>query len=130
MDNIKNMNFNTIKVDAIKMQKMVFIYNALEEGWKIENDILGEIKITKSKLTRDCRWDRREPRVGALCSGSGRTPWNRETISQIFGLVGLTATPIKIQSPILRWALMSSKRMLPLRIFRANSLPIALLETL
>ncbi len=36
MDNIKNINFNTIKVDAIKMQKMVFIYNALEEGWKIE----------------------------------------------------------------------------------------------
>ena len=36
MDNHKNINVNTIKVDAIKMQKMVFIYNALEEGWTIE----------------------------------------------------------------------------------------------
>ena len=36
MDNTKNINLNTIKVDAIKMQKMVFIYNALEEGWNIE----------------------------------------------------------------------------------------------
>ena len=35
MDN-KLVNLNTIKVDAIKMQKMVFIYNALEEGWNIE----------------------------------------------------------------------------------------------
>lgn len=36
MDTIRNNNLNTIKVDAIKMQKMVFIYNALEEGWNIE----------------------------------------------------------------------------------------------
>jgi hypothetical protein len=36
MDNHKSININTIKVDAIKMQKMVFIYNALEEGWNIE----------------------------------------------------------------------------------------------
>jgi hypothetical protein len=35
MDNTL-VNLNTIKVDAIKMQKMVFIYNALEEGWNIE----------------------------------------------------------------------------------------------
>ncbi len=32
----QKINLNTIKVDAIKMQKMVFIYNALEEGWNIE----------------------------------------------------------------------------------------------
>lgn len=36
MDNQKSINISTIKVDAIKMQKMVFIYNALEEGWNIE----------------------------------------------------------------------------------------------
>ena len=35
MDNQKSINISTIKVDAIKMQKMVFIYNALEEGWNI-----------------------------------------------------------------------------------------------
>jgi|TARA_B110000008_G_C16585078_1_gene409978 hypothetical protein len=32
----QKINLNTIKVDAIQMQKMVFIYNALEEGWNIE----------------------------------------------------------------------------------------------
>ena len=38
MDNQKSININTSFsiVDTIKMQKMVFIYNALEEGWNIE----------------------------------------------------------------------------------------------
>ena len=32
---------NTLKVDAIKLHKMAFLYNALEEGWKInkKNDV-------------------------------------------------------------------------------------------
>ena len=32
---------NTLQVDAIKLHKMAFLYNALEEGWKInkKNDI-------------------------------------------------------------------------------------------
>lgn len=26
---------NTLQIDTIKLHKMVFLYNALEEGWKI-----------------------------------------------------------------------------------------------
>ena len=35
MDIQKNID-NTLQIDAIKLHKMAFLYNALEEGWKIK----------------------------------------------------------------------------------------------
>ena len=35
MDIDKNIN-NTMQIDAIKLHKMAFLYNALEEGWRIK----------------------------------------------------------------------------------------------
>ena len=34
MDIPKNIN-NTFQIDTVKLHKMAFLYNALEEGWKI-----------------------------------------------------------------------------------------------
>ena len=34
MDNKSEIK-NTLQIDTIKLHKMVFLYNALEEGWKI-----------------------------------------------------------------------------------------------
>uniref|UniRef100_A0A6C0C5Y8 Uncharacterized protein n=1 Tax=viral metagenome TaxID=1070528 RepID=A0A6C0C5Y8_9ZZZZ len=40
MDISKNIT-NTLQIDSIKIHKMAFIYNALEEGWRIvkKNDM-------------------------------------------------------------------------------------------
>jgi len=35
LDSLKNLEDN-FKIDAIKFQKMVLLYNALEEGWSIK----------------------------------------------------------------------------------------------
>ena len=35
MDIDKDIN-NTMQIDAIKLHKMAFLYNALEEGWRIK----------------------------------------------------------------------------------------------
>ena len=53
MDNHKSININTIKVDAIKMQKMVFIYNALEEGWSIRKSKDSYIFTKKHENKRE-----------------------------------------------------------------------------
>lgn len=37
MDNIAGLDF-TEKVDVIKLHKMAFIYNALENGWKVKKN--------------------------------------------------------------------------------------------
>ena len=37
MDNISDFDFSE-KVDVIKLHKMAFIYNALENGWKVKKN--------------------------------------------------------------------------------------------
>ena len=50
MDISKNID-NTLQIDAIKLHKMAFLYNALEEGWKIKKKktCIFLQKITKEK---------------------------------------------------------------------------------
>ena len=42
---------NNIKIDNIKFQKMLFLFNAIEEGWSIKKKIIHMYfqKITKEK---------------------------------------------------------------------------------
>ena len=35
VDSFKNLE-NNIKIDAVKFQKMLFLYNALDDGWSIK----------------------------------------------------------------------------------------------
>jgi hypothetical protein len=36
LDSLKDLENDDIKVDAIKFQKMILLYNALEQGWSIK----------------------------------------------------------------------------------------------
>ena len=36
LDTFKNLDTNNIKVDVIKFQKMIFLYNAIEQGWNVK----------------------------------------------------------------------------------------------
>lgn len=36
LDSLKALEDNDIKVDAIKFQKMLLLYNAIEQGWSIK----------------------------------------------------------------------------------------------
>ena len=36
LDAFKNLDNNNIKVDVIKFQKMIFLYNAIDHGWSVK----------------------------------------------------------------------------------------------
>lgn len=36
LDAFKDLDKNNIKVDVIKFQKMIFLYNAIDEGWSVK----------------------------------------------------------------------------------------------
>ena len=36
LDAFKDLDKNNIKVDVIKFQKMIFLYNAIEQGWSVK----------------------------------------------------------------------------------------------
>tara|TARA_B110000285_G_scaffold173634_1_gene194594 strand:+ start:2642 stop:2887 length:246 start_codon:yes stop_codon:yes gene_type:complete len=36
LDTFKDLDINNIKVDVIKFQKMIFLYNAIEQGWSVK----------------------------------------------------------------------------------------------
>jgi len=36
LDAFKNLDNNNIKVDVIKFQKMIFLYNAIDKGWSVK----------------------------------------------------------------------------------------------
>ena len=36
LDSLKDLENDDIKVDAIKFQKMILLYNAIEQGWSIK----------------------------------------------------------------------------------------------
>jgi hypothetical protein len=44
MNNETNKNTNIIKVDSKKFQKMIFIMNALDKGWKVKKVLDQEDK--------------------------------------------------------------------------------------
>ena len=36
LDAFKDLDKNNIKVDVIKFQKMIFLYNAIDQGWSVK----------------------------------------------------------------------------------------------
>ena len=36
LDAFKDLDNNNIKVDVIKFQKMIFLYNAIDQGWSVK----------------------------------------------------------------------------------------------
>ena len=36
LDNLKHLENNNVKVDAIKFQKMLLLYNSIEQGWSVK----------------------------------------------------------------------------------------------
>jgi predicted transposase YbfD/YdcC len=36
LDSLKDLENNNIKIDAIKFQKMLLLYNSIEQGWSIK----------------------------------------------------------------------------------------------
>ena len=36
LDSLKDLENETIKLDAIKFQKMIFIFNSIEQGWSVK----------------------------------------------------------------------------------------------
>ena len=36
LDTFKDLDNNNIKVDVIKFQKMIFLYNAIDQGWSVK----------------------------------------------------------------------------------------------
>ena len=36
LDSLKDLENETIKLDAIKFQKMIFIFNSIEHGWSVK----------------------------------------------------------------------------------------------
>ena len=36
LDAFKDLDNNNIKVDVIKFQKMIFLYNAIDKGWSVK----------------------------------------------------------------------------------------------
>jgi hypothetical protein len=36
LDSLKDLENETIKLDAIKLQKMIFIFNSIEHGWSVK----------------------------------------------------------------------------------------------
>jgi hypothetical protein len=36
LDSLKNLENDNVKIDAIKFQKMLLLYNTLEDGWSIK----------------------------------------------------------------------------------------------
>ena len=51
LDAFKDLDNNNIKVDVIKFQKMIFLYNAIDQGWSVKNETIHIYlqKTTKAK---------------------------------------------------------------------------------
>ena len=56
MDVELNIDTNEMKIDCIILQKMIFIYNALEKGWTIKKERINmyfqKIMVVKKSITR------------------------------------------------------------------------------
>jgi len=56
LDSLKNLEDN-LKIDAIKFQKMVLLYNALEDGWSIKRTDESYIFTKKNENKKEVLHD-------------------------------------------------------------------------
>ena len=39
LDSLKDLENNNFKIDAIKLQKMILLYNSIEQGWSVKKKL-------------------------------------------------------------------------------------------
>jgi hypothetical protein len=43
LDNLKDLENSNLKIDAIKFQKMLLLYNSIEQGWTVKKQNLSYV---------------------------------------------------------------------------------------
>jgi predicted transposase YbfD/YdcC len=43
LDNLKDLENSNLKIDAIKFQKMLLLYNSIEQGWSVKKQNLSYV---------------------------------------------------------------------------------------